>query len=416
MDHIYSNASLCLVAAAGDSPEHGLPGVSEPRPILGKKLSYEIGDTTLYFAHKTLDIWNLVEKSKWASRGWTFQEFLFSKRLVFFTDMGLILKTSKEWYAEWDFTKQGISLNSMQRVCWPPSSGDNHSFSALLREYTVRNMTFPSDILNGFAGVLNRYASFDKQMGHFCGIFYHEARPWMFLRGIMWTMEISDEGSYVQIRGREDSRLERRIGFPSWSWCGWYGQTGTYTLDLQNRYKLNQNDINLRQPEVLVELEDGSRISVPEAGGQSFNNPHMAETAYLILSSWFVELVPSEEHDSCSEIRRKDLPSSIDSEGRYHLSSSQPWILPYVWEQAEQGNPVECVGLVLNLGSWYVFPLMRKGDHWERCGVENIRILRRERDWFTILRKRATELECQEQETFRHLSGLKLEWGQFKVG
>ncbi|KAI1367381.1 heterokaryon incompatibility protein-domain-containing protein [Xylaria arbuscula] len=417
MDRIYSNASLCLVAAAGDSPNHGLPGVSEPRPVLRKKPFCSIGGTTLYFAHEALDMWSLVEGSKWASRGWTFQELLFSKRLVFFTKKGLMLKISEDWYPEWDFTKHGFTWNSMERVYWPPPSEDRPNFAKLLNEYTVRDMTLPTDILNGFAGVLNRYTSLDKQMGCFCGIFYHEARPLVFLRGIRWTMRTLAYESYVSIRGHSFSRLERRVGFPSWSWCGWYGQTSTYHLDLHNADETNQEDSNLRQPEILVELRDGSRVSVPQAGEQSFNNPRIAETSCLILSTWFVGLGPWEGPDPYNKTGSAGLPPPIDAEGRYRPSNYQSGILPCVWDQAKQGNQVECVGLVLDLNSSYVVPLMRKGKHWERCGVEDIEILFYGRDkWSTILREEATGTKRQEHETSWYLSGLKLKWGQFKIG
>ena len=76
MDLIYTNAYLCIIAAAGDGPNHGLPGVNgtlrtqQPTLAVGK---YVLA-STLNHPKRALDA------SKWASRGWTYQEGILSKR------------------------------------------------------------------------------------------------------------------------------------------------------------------------------------------------------------------------------------------------------------------------------------------------------------------------------------------------
>lgn len=82
MDLIYANAQVTIIAAAGDGPHHGLPGVAgtsrKPQPSLRVRDHY-IASTLPHGS-------NIFLKSKWASRGWTYQESIFSKRRLIFTE------------------------------------------------------------------------------------------------------------------------------------------------------------------------------------------------------------------------------------------------------------------------------------------------------------------------------------------
>lgn len=83
MGRIYSNSILTIIAAAGDGPDYGLPGVSS-RPRLaqvGVKINDEIS-LVLYEPPK-----DHIASSKWNTRGWTYQEGLLSKRRLVFTDL-----------------------------------------------------------------------------------------------------------------------------------------------------------------------------------------------------------------------------------------------------------------------------------------------------------------------------------------
>jgi hypothetical protein len=76
MDLIYANAQVTIIAAAGAGPDYGLQGVRgtlrryQPNLSIGRLL---IAST---LPHPK---W-LVKSSKWATRGWTYQEGLLSKR------------------------------------------------------------------------------------------------------------------------------------------------------------------------------------------------------------------------------------------------------------------------------------------------------------------------------------------------
>ncbi|MCJ1354059.1 MAG: hypothetical protein MMC33_004046 [Icmadophila ericetorum] len=79
MGILYQNAAVTLIAAAGEDASFGLPGArnhsrnSQPRAQVKKHLLLS------GLTHPQIRI----EQSMWASRGWTYQEALFSRRLVF---------------------------------------------------------------------------------------------------------------------------------------------------------------------------------------------------------------------------------------------------------------------------------------------------------------------------------------------
>jgi hypothetical protein len=87
MGKIYASAQLVLIAAAGEDPTYGLPGISRPRqgrlPLLFRFGSFSLMNTP----------WHLsitVHESTWATRAWTFQEGFLSRRRLFFTNDGLL--------------------------------------------------------------------------------------------------------------------------------------------------------------------------------------------------------------------------------------------------------------------------------------------------------------------------------------
>jgi len=72
-----------------------------------------------------------------------------------------------------------------------------------VRVYTGRTLSFPSDILNAFAGVLQWQSNaFNTQT-------YYGLPTCFFDLALLW---------------QPTAQLERRPGFPSWSWAGWTGE------------------------------------------------------------------------------------------------------------------------------------------------------------------------------------------------
>jgi hypothetical protein len=81
MGLIYQTAEVTLIAAAGEGPEHGLPGIrrrtiSQPQGQIGKH----------FLVSPMMNLIYTIIKSKWMTRAWTYQEAISSRRRLVFTD------------------------------------------------------------------------------------------------------------------------------------------------------------------------------------------------------------------------------------------------------------------------------------------------------------------------------------------
>lgn len=82
MNETYSGADLTIVAAAGDDKFYGLPGVGQTERHKSRVLTLEKG---VVFSTDPEPRGDIIHGSKWATRGWTFQEGVLSKHILVFT-------------------------------------------------------------------------------------------------------------------------------------------------------------------------------------------------------------------------------------------------------------------------------------------------------------------------------------------
>ncbi|KAF5983986.1 hypothetical protein FCOIX_2932, partial [Fusarium coicis] len=84
MDIVYSLATVTLIAACGEDAHFGLPGVGStprgPQPLikLHGRVWVSSDPESLLVAR--------IKRSRWWTRAWTYQEGLFSRRRIFFTE------------------------------------------------------------------------------------------------------------------------------------------------------------------------------------------------------------------------------------------------------------------------------------------------------------------------------------------
>jgi hypothetical protein len=214
MGLIYRLADLTIIAAAGEDPEYGLPGVSmTPRSA---SLSIRLGDKTLVCSPALSAVQAIIKSSAWSSRAWTYQEAMFSRRRLFFTTQQVYWECSSRCYSETLFpgSSQCIKGSSMEtRHMYPEYhvgvlEVDNPLW-ARVKEYMTRRLGDQSDILNAFQGVLQEYRRTER-IHQLWGIpiptKYGESPRRSLLYGMTW---------------HNTSTLTRRPGFPSWSWVGW---------------------------------------------------------------------------------------------------------------------------------------------------------------------------------------------------
>jgi hypothetical protein len=214
MNTIYENAYLTLFASTGADSNAGLPGL-RPTPRGISQLVTNISDgLKLLFPIN----YQHIKRSSWATRAWTYQEYFFAKRRLLFVDGQVVYQCNTMRWREdivQEHLEKGLTHYQVNgagsRMDWEPPAlryvnapSDDWSrfhFNRYVETYLDRNLTFDSDVLSAFAGIINEAAN--KKLEVHLGLtekYFGMDMLWMPCR---W--------------------LVRRPGFPSWSWAGWKG-------------------------------------------------------------------------------------------------------------------------------------------------------------------------------------------------
>lgn len=232
MAAVYANATLTIVAADNidaNSGLRGLKGISKPRDNLcvfdlpnGTRLNRPseggLGDT------------------EWNRRGWTFQEYIFSRRRLIFvadsvrwecgqacfweehTDTGFL--PTPECCAQWDNDNVLIRQASLSTISVFPNM---EAYKALAFAYSERHFTFSEDAMDAFSGIATALAP-SFRSGFLWGL------PVMFLdMCLIWRTESWDWDPISQCEPTFRRRWSPRSAAaperhaPIWSWVAWQG-------------------------------------------------------------------------------------------------------------------------------------------------------------------------------------------------
>ncbi|KAJ0121981.1 hypothetical protein J7T55_002492 [Diaporthe amygdali] len=246
MDMIYRGADLTIVAAAGDDEHFGLPGVGTTERKKQKVI--ELDCCTILSTGP--DPVYETKRSRWWSRGWTFQEGLLSRRRLIFTEHqswfecyeegwmealgGLELLKHPEAQLAQASRKIGKSLNAwflsyyrllsvyydeLERFASGKIISRLQQMSLIIRAYSERNLTFDRDSLNAIAGVYRYFRHADPPVAHVFGI--------PFIPSLMSPSgrEAAERFMFYFLSWfhLKDAAPRRRQHFPSWTWAGWAG-------------------------------------------------------------------------------------------------------------------------------------------------------------------------------------------------
>lgn len=250
MSDIYENADLTIVAAAGIDETYGLPGVGEKRRASQNTAKFN----GIRVISTMKDPHVSIRSSHWATRGWTFQEAVLSRRRLFFTEQQLYfecnsMNCSESISSPLDMlhtVDKSRSLDSLRSgVAGMLGRGSTEKFGHLVpgetlfhnvferylsvtQDYSSRNLRYDSDSLNAFEGIIQRYAKLKVPVPTIWGMPYdpidprREVAPSNVTENsscFSWAMTWSHKRScWEGLR-----RPRRRQAFPSWTWAGWAG-------------------------------------------------------------------------------------------------------------------------------------------------------------------------------------------------
>jgi hypothetical protein len=302
MDVIYSNAQITIIAAAGDGPDHGLPGITPRAP---NQPSVRIGKHSLVSAMK--DPMSSILQSTWNTRGWTYQEGILSCRRLIFTDEQTYFECRSMYCCEaLNFPLQYLHTQDQQRFkaafcndsnvgIFPKSFGSTAwEVVDRIEEYTKRMLSHPSDILNALLGVLKAVENGPRNVRHCFGVPILPSPPrsrttkdddsdtrnvdyspyvWSpmagFCTGLCWDV---------------DKPVHRRPGFPSWSWVGWIGNIHWAFQKFQWGNIRGNTDLRVQ-----FQLHDG-RIAAWNEFELAYQNFMPQLSGKLHISAWITPL------------------------------------------------------------------------------------------------------------------------------
>lgn len=244
MDKVYSGAVLTVVPATATMDVQkicaGLPRYNETIECRLQKVA-SVRNLQLIVPFES--IIGLSIRSRWSTRGWTFQEGLLSRRILFFTDSQVYFQCSRSVFSE-DGVGEGnlpTAFISPASNLWNPggSSTDNTHFGSLhlqrwpfasngqavqeygsiVSEYTQRHLTHPTDILDAFHGVQNvMQQSLETE--------FWFGMPERFLDfSLLWILDGPHKRRIISPKVGQQAKYL----CPSWSWAGW---DGNVLLDL----------------------------------------------------------------------------------------------------------------------------------------------------------------------------------------
>jgi len=106
MDQIYKHAKATIVAMYSENDNAGLPGVSGISRIL--QLLFQAAHGS--FVSSCPPVSTLIQMSKWATRGWTYQEARLSRQCLFFIEHQVYIVCRKTTGSE--------AIPSESQSCW----------------------------------------------------------------------------------------------------------------------------------------------------------------------------------------------------------------------------------------------------------------------------------------------------------
>lgn len=234
MDRVYERAVLTIVAAAGSNADEGLFRTESGGQTLYERLTpicFPSSPLVLRIAVSPPPLVDQLERSRWAARGWTYQEQCLSQRCLYFTPFEVFFVCKeRQWregycleHLDKEYLTHGPAVWSSHDTSKEDpgpspylclSDGErNRSFAeyqTAVRSYTRKELSLPQDILNAFAGIFRKFSS-TREVGTTQGLpcdYFPDVLLWYPTEG-----------------GARVSHLENNPSCfrSSWSWSSWKG-------------------------------------------------------------------------------------------------------------------------------------------------------------------------------------------------
>ena len=282
MGHIYGNALLTIVAADGDDAGTGLFNINTASRVGRQCIRYS-KDLKLLVGPPSLEA--ILRETRWATRGWTFQEALLSKRLLVFVDQTVYFSCQSTTWSEqrkaysetvpppWTWaeapspyafefegpmTRRWSEMASSLQIYYPnlQSWFVASTWQSLVNEYSTRTLSYGSDVLAAIAGV-------QEVFGRFFPYEILYGMPLSIIQtALLWHPRVS-------LKRRKDGKKHL---LPSWTWTAWIGEVDwQHDADYIRIDVGSEIDLPMSEDEALIEL--ASRESESQASSLPCSTP-----------------------------------------------------------------------------------------------------------------------------------------------
>ncbi|KAK1831305.1 heterokaryon incompatibility protein 6, OR allele [Podospora conica] len=216
MGSVYGRAEFTVAALGSRDAGAGIARVIGP----GEKqrvIRLPGGRELVVAAGKAAVGLGVLKGGKWASRGWTLQEEVFSRRVLALEEGGgaTWVCFGGQWTEGVEFVGEGEGEVGdgdgdggfkLGPVTWPSI----RAFADLAGEYATRDLTYATDTVNAFAGILTPMGQW------FPGGLLFGVAEFTFDAGLLWDVRRAG----AALRSGDD---DGGFPFPSWSWIAWQG-------------------------------------------------------------------------------------------------------------------------------------------------------------------------------------------------
>jgi hypothetical protein len=318
MDVIYGHAVFTIANAAVDKVSSSIPGIHDSSPRTTQDV-FKINGTWLTASldppHDHLQ--GYLQKSRWNTRGWTYQEGLMTRRYLVFTpeqaywqclcaswceDGFWEQRASEETIMYRHFLGKSIHQTTMRSLLGDDSTHWSKIYTMTLERYLQRQLTSEGDRLDALTGIL-------RVLEHSRGQDFFWGMPKSRLElSLAWT----GENFLIRNTARQSiSSYGVTSPFPSWSWAGWLGSVD---MDIDST-----NEITGLLPLRFYRLgQDGNPVPVHDDFEDMVSQFELDITEKLGSDTVRVPRYPNTcEHawmdTSKTEIYAPDVPSNIRS-------------------------------------------------------------------------------------------------------
>ncbi|EUC41523.1 hypothetical protein COCMIDRAFT_8796 [Bipolaris oryzae ATCC 44560] len=204
---IYSNAYFTVAATEGADSDYGLQGLGKKRLRTPPFEVFEFGPSCRMVATSPV---KKIANEVYHTRGWTFQEWTFSSRMIVFHEQTVTWICQKYKQQENGHTPNQLP-ERLPFTLWTKQP-DPIYYCLQVEQYSRRSLSNSADVLAAFNAFTTAQSRAMK------GGMLHGLPELFFNNMLCWHHDIDSRH-----QRRVDSKRNVLKQFPSWSWVGWFG-------------------------------------------------------------------------------------------------------------------------------------------------------------------------------------------------